>query len=285
MTILSRDEIISLFKSSKLKIDTPNNSHQTAATLPYSKDNPFQQCSLDLHVGEIFIPETQDEELGGMFHPKTDGYVLGTGETLLIRTREKITLPNNVGAICFSPSRLALKGVLITNMGHVDPGYSGYLHFTAINMGKEKYDLRADADIICTMLLFQLTQDTPAYGNEYVKKLNIAGRQAEVSGSVYYSLPRLAGDFVNVKKRARDAAKEEIDATKLWQVRIPLGAAAIVGIFSLLQAYVVKPWDSETQKLNSKIEVLEKRVDYEKRLNSIEKSINEMAINKKNSRQ
>jgi len=146
MNVLSRDEIISLFTSNALKIETPDNFYRAQAALNYSYDNSFQQCSLDLHVGSIYIPESDNGGPGSMTHPKTDDCVLSTGETVLISTREKITLPNNIGAICFSKSSMALKGVLITNMGHVDPGYSGHLHFTAINMGKEKFGLTVKKD-------------------------------------------------------------------------------------------------------------------------------------------
>ena len=135
MNVLSRPEIIALFNSQELKIETSDDYHSTKANLAYSRENPFQHCSLDLRVGAIYIPESKEGDLGSMSHPRTDDYVLGTGGTALIKTKEKITLPSDVGAICFSPSSMALKGVMITNMGHVDPGYSGYLHFTAINMG------------------------------------------------------------------------------------------------------------------------------------------------------
>ena len=270
MNVLSRSEIISLFKQRELKIETANNYYESVCDDVISRDNPFQHCSLDLHVGSIYVPESNSGELGSMSQPRTDGYVLGTGGTVLIKTNEKITLPNNVGAICFSPSSTALKGIMITNMGHVDPGYSGHLHFTAINMGKEPYGIKSSTDILCTIILFRLTGNITPYGQEYMQRLPPNQGALSVSGSVYFSLPRLAKDFVNVEKRAQEAADNIFNNTKLVQIGVPLGAALLVGIFSLIQIFVTKPWETEMQKANIKIDVLEKRLSYENRISEIE---------------
>ncbi|WP_019867906.1 dCTP deaminase [Methylovulum miyakonense] len=270
MNVLSRSEIITLFKSKELKIETTNNHYESVCDNAYSKDSPFQQCSIDLHVGSIYVPELNFDDLGGMSQPRTDGYVLGTGGTVLIKTNEKITLPNNVGAICFSPSSTALKGVMITNMGHVDPGYSGYLHFTVINMGKGPYGIRANIDILCTIILFKLTENAVPYGSEYIKTLPANLGSLSISGSVYFSLPKLSKDFVNVEKRAQDAAEKIFDKTKLYQIGVPLLAALVVSAFSLFQIFFTKPWEVEVQKTNIKIEALEKKLSYEKRIAEME---------------
>jgi deoxycytidine triphosphate deaminase len=150
----------------------------------------------------------------------------------MIRTKEKITLPDNIGGICFSPSRLALKAVLITNMGHVDPGYSGHLHFTAINMGKEPYTFRMN-DTICSMLFFKLSERVQPYGKEYFTTMKSSKEDLHVPSVISNYFPKLARDFVDVEKRAQSVAKEEIDKTKFWQIGVPIITALIIAIESI----------------------------------------------------
>jgi dCTP deaminase len=286
VNILSRREIIALFESRELKIESTDNYYEKSAKLSYSKDNPFQLCSLDLRVGAIYIPESDDDDLGGISQPRTVDHILDTGATVLIETKEKITLPLNVGAICFSPSRMALRGVMITNTGHVDPGYSGHLHFTAINMGKGPYGLKVN-EIVCTMLLFKLSEEVEPYGKEIVEKLSTKHGVVNVSSAVSHSLPELSKDFVNVEKRARDIAEKTIENKKVLQIYVPIVSAALIAAIPLYQTMINKPWESETkkwesetQKSNIRIEVLEKKIDYDKRITDLETQIKQIKTQK-----
>jgi len=276
MNVLSRAEIISIFKTHELKIETPDNYYETAADSVHSRSNPFQACSLDLHVGAIYIPESLNGDLGSMTHPKTDDHVLGTGGTVLISTREKITLPSDVGAICFSPSSMALKGVMITNMGHIDPGYSGNLHFTAINMGNEPYGLKVNYDCVCTVILFRLHESVEQpYGEGHLKQLQTNQGTFDVSGSVYYSLPKLARDFLSVEKRAKEVAEKIFNRTAFYSL---LAAIVIAGV-PIFQIFINKPWETEINKANNKIEALEKKLDYEKRIIELETKLDKIKTN------
>lgn len=64
-------------------------------------------------------------------------------------------MPAKLAGIGFPPTSVSAKGVLMTNPGHVDPGFIGHLQFTLINMGKDRFTL-AQADRIVTLLLFEL---------------------------------------------------------------------------------------------------------------------------------
>ncbi|MBP4043949.1 dCTP deaminase domain-containing protein [Chromobacterium violaceum] len=273
MTFLSREEIIDIFISGNLKIEVNGNPIKNYSHAPYSKTDPFQQCSLDLHVGAIYLPETKDSEKGGIITPLTDEHTLNTGETILIQTKEKITLPINIGAICFAPSRIALKGVIITNMGHVDPGYSGHLHFTAINMGNSAYNVRVGTDIVCTMLLFRINPTAPAYGDEHSETVDTINGQKKIPGAVYYSLPKLARDFANFEKRSEKAAKDEVDKAKVWQYGAPLIGTLVIGILGYIQNIYLNNWKPEVEKLNTRIEQLQQNSKIEKRLQDIENSL------------
>ena len=102
---------------------------------PYSKDSPVQASSIDLRIGNIYLPGEKETDLGGAQNPKQD-YSLKTGETAVITTLETLHLPGDIAAFGFPPSRVSFKGLLMTNPGHVDPGYEGVMRFTVINMPK-----------------------------------------------------------------------------------------------------------------------------------------------------
>jgi deoxycytidine triphosphate deaminase len=272
MNVLARKELIELFKSNTLGIEDPGGVLNTWVDRDYSWDNPFQQCSIDLHVGFIYVPETEPSNIGGAYNPKTDEHVLMTGHTVMIRTKEKITMPNNVGGICFSPSRLSLKAVLVTNMGHVDPGYSGHLHFTAINMGKEPYAFRVN-DIICSMIFFKLSESVLPYGKEHFTTIKNGKQDLHIPVVISNYFPKLARDFVDVEKRAQSIAKEEIDRTKFWQIGVPVIAAVIIAVASLSQLWINKPWEKELTHLGSRIESMEMKVDFERRIKELENEL------------
>src|SRR5216683_926386 len=121
---------------------------------PYSKDSPVQGCSLDLHIGDIYLPGKKEDEIGGTQNPKLD-VELETGATAVVTTKERLHLPGDVAGFGFPPSRVSFRGLLMTNPGHVDPGYEGVMRFTVINMAKEAYHLKR-GDRIVRLLLFRM---------------------------------------------------------------------------------------------------------------------------------
>ena len=78
------------------------------------------------------------------------------GQTAVISTLETIDFPDNIAGIGFPPSHLSIRGLLITNPGHVDPGYKGKMTFTVINMAKDPIALIPEKMEIVTLLLFEL---------------------------------------------------------------------------------------------------------------------------------
>src|SRR5438876_8160439 len=125
---------------------------------PYSKDSPVQASSVDLRIGNIYLPGEKETDLGGAQNPKQE-YCLKTGETAVVTTMEILHLPRNVAAFGYPPSKdVSFKGLLMTNPDHVDPGYDGAMRFTVINMAREPYPLQRGGKIV-TLLLFTLDHD------------------------------------------------------------------------------------------------------------------------------
>jgi deoxycytidine triphosphate deaminase len=227
----------------KTLIDTKANPLLTDFDPPAvwdDKDSPVQPCSLDLHIGAIYQPGVKPGKAGSAGDPKSE-LVLSTGQTAVVATKESIHLPADHAGYGFPPSHVSSRALLMTNPGHVDPGYSGKLQFTVINMGREDYVLRSK-DLIVTLLIFKLGKnvtkdyaarrpqpavDPPAVAPKDGKRGFTTARKlisklaAEVSayfaagdssgGTIsQVDIDRLSPDFVDVQRRATGIAKRTL---------------------------------------------------------------------------
>ena len=138
-------------------IEKTENGLLTGYDVPFdwdSKDSLVQPSSIDLHVGAIFRPGVKPGKPGSAGNPRSS-ISLKTGETAIVETKESINLPADYAALGFPPSSVSSQGLLMTNPGHVDPGYKGTLTFTVINMGREVFKLRPAVPIV-TLFRFEL---------------------------------------------------------------------------------------------------------------------------------
>jgi deoxycytidine triphosphate deaminase len=192
-------------------------------------DDNVRSTSLDLTIGEIFIPGSSEDELGGSDNAKTE-HNLAQGHTAVIKTREWLRMGPRRAAIAFPPAHVSLKGLLMTNPGHVDPGYEGPLHCTVINMGHESYPLSYGGKIM-RALFFELDngdQQNPA------PAALIGPIENPVTTQL---LARLSFDFVDVEKRAKSIAESAI-STATWRATlisalIPIGLALLTFLGTL----------------------------------------------------
>src|SRR6266478_9431305 len=148
--LLSDTEIVKLIDGGHIKNVPPETDH-------YTDKSAVQAGSLDLHIGGIYLPRTAAEESGGENHALTE-YLLAPGQTVLVRTAETLKLPKHVAGLAFPPSSFAVKALLVTNAGHVDPEYSGPLRFTIINMGHQIQKLE-NGFRVGTLVLFGLDRE------------------------------------------------------------------------------------------------------------------------------
>jgi len=235
---------------------------------PYSKDSPVQSSSIDLHIGSIYLPGEKETDPGGANNPRQD-YCLKTGETAVVTTREVLHLPANVAAFGFPPSRVSFKGLLMTNPGHVDPGYQGVMRFTVINMARDSYPLESGGRIV-RLLIFRMDHD--AHRN-WIQR-NPAG--AGLPGNA--DISRLSRDFVDVHERAKKIANEY--GIK-WSAAIT-AAVAVVSI--LLQLFgsgrlfsradiddLKKRQETVEYDLKNRVNVEQKLEDFNSRLKDLER--------------
>lgn len=191
-----------------------------------SSESPVQPCSLDLRIGEIFKPGARPGKPGAAGTPQI-AMELHPGETAVITTREECHLPANLGAIGFPPNSVSSRGVLMTNPGHVDPGYDGKMTFTVINMGQEDYMLVAGEKIV-TLLLFTL--NPPAS-----KDLRTRRETLPETSKVDTLLSVLSADFLNISGRVRVAAATEEQKTRRVALFVPL----LVSVLAIIGSAVV----------------------------------------------
>lgn len=220
----------------------------------YSKDSPVQPASLDLRIGEILIPGKHGEEPGAARHPVKE-YVLKCGQTALVKTLEKIDLPNDMVAVGFPPSTaVSSRGLLMTNPGQVDPGYVGKMHFTVINMAKEPYQLR-ERDPIVSLIFLKLQPHARAGWQE-------RHDGASPQDDLQERLDRLSHDFLDVEKRAADIADAKV-RSMIGLSALVSGLAAFfltfVGIW--LGQYLHPGWVGPIAQLETDVALLQAKQD------------------------
>ncbi len=168
-----------------------------------------QPASIDLQIGNISVP-TEDSSQSPIKTNKD--YTLPPGQTAVVTTRERLKMPLGLAAIGFPPSRVSVQGILMTNPGHVDPGYDGPMHLTVINMGRHSFDLKIGEPIV-TVLFFKLDADvTAGYSTRNPDPLPDP------------NVNKLSRDFVNVEKRAKEIARNAILRAGIWGA---IGAAVL----------------------------------------------------------
>lgn len=193
MKLLTDAELVPLLTAPKpfiLGIPTPHDW--------LSRTSSVQPSSVDLHIGDIFLPEAKARKRGSTDKPSHD-YCLKSGETAVVTTFEDLAFPSNLCAIAFPPSHVSFKGILMTNPGHIDPGYHGKMRFTVINMGRESYSLKTLQPII-TLCVFDL-EGHPK--RDYRQRREGQGALIDVQET----LERLSADFIDVRRRARKEAR------------------------------------------------------------------------------
>lgn len=210
----------------------------------YSKDSPVQPASLDLHVGNITVPEKGNESY--------DSYCLCTGQTIIVTTSEELYLPSNLSGFGFPPDKLSQKGVLMINLGHIDPGWHGKIKFVLINFGKSPFPIEKGG-IVATFIFNELDQNVKKSYSER-RPTSSFPLQPNIEGIV----KTLSSDFLNVDKRAERIAAERSKRSTLIASIISACTAILVTVIGLLFS------NSYMEKIkNLEIEVLKVNKDFD----------------------
>jgi len=161
----------------------------------------IQPCSIDLRIDEILLP-CEGEDVTEASVRRTRLYGLKVGQSVRVVTQERFALPDDIGGLVFAPARLTRRGIVVPDIGHIDPGFDGPLRFTLINMGRDEHSLKA-GDMVATALLFRL--QAPVGRSLRDRK---DGPQPYAEGITDTS--HLSSDFLNIEKRIRTGAASEV---------------------------------------------------------------------------
>ncbi len=207
-------------------------------------------CAVDLTVGQIFVPGTSIKDLGSIDLPRVQ-LMLEQGQTAVIRTLEKLELTTHQSCAVFPASSVSLKGLLMTNPGHVDPGYRGHLHVTVINFGSQPYPLLEGGRLLRALFL----EDE----NDQFADKAYPDRPSPISTELLMGLSR---DFLDVEKRAQRAADKVDTKIKLWSILASVATAAIT---------VLGYWSLAGTKLDERMGKVEALVPIQRQLDDLER--------------
>ncbi len=222
-----------------------------------TRDERIKAASLDLTIGDIYIPGKASGRPGAHDKPRTQ-FSLQQGETAIVRTAESVALPSDIGGIAFPPASLSLTGLLTTNPGHLDPGYEGPLHLTLINMGREAISLKKGGRIV-RVLFYRMSGDA---AEPYV-----ASGASPITEEL---LEGLSHDFLDIKQRAASAASAAVTRSQLFQsYGVPLLAAVLAAAGTYFSSVIVN------NEADDRIDAVASRLDrLEGRLGSLGADVN-----------
>ncbi|NIO21328.1 MAG: dCTP deaminase [Candidatus Aenigmarchaeota archaeon] len=163
--VLSSFAIKELLENRKLVIE-PLDSEQ------------IQPASIDLRISdEILIAKGEEIDFGKepeYERIKANEVVLPPKTHVLVRTRERVELPNDVGGITKLRSSLSRIGLMFNNAGWVDPGFKGTLTLSVFNPNDSPVKIKAGTRFF-QLLLVRLDRESEGYSGKYLGQREITG--------------------------------------------------------------------------------------------------------------
>ncbi|HCP6276733.1 dCTP deaminase [Pseudomonas aeruginosa] len=201
--VFSRHEYFNFLESSALLLnDTDIRAAQLAGDISFGESFSYRQIqssSVDLSAGRIYLPGSVNEaNKAQKFSDLAVGQcTLEAGEAIVIELAEEVRIGNGFGGILMPPNSLAKNGIIMTNPGHIDPGYSGKLTVCLINMGKLAFSIEQNLTV-ATLLLFKLSSTSGGYKGEPGVGVGLT------------QLSKLSTDFANISERSYSYIKKAI---------------------------------------------------------------------------
>ncbi|ASE81957.2 TPA: hypothetical protein U2I11_004658 [Citrobacter koseri] len=211
----------------------------------------IQPSSIDLTVKFIHIPGKKNTKKSHTIEP---------GETVILELNEVFSLSNEISGIVFPKNTLSKNGIIMTNPGHVDPGYKGILTLYLVNMSKENFNLR-EKDAVARLLLFKTS--SPTNGYQGPSPIQVDQSQLE----------RMGKDFAGLDTRIPVAigkvlSKWSVGLFVLVALMLSIVGLAVPVAFTITSSYLdntkdlkqnIKDQEQKIEKLNKEIIILNSR--------------------------
>jgi dCTP deaminase len=260
MSIQSDNEIVGLLEA---KPPILNNFSPPADW--YAKESLAQPASLDLHVGVVFVPPKKEPRIGQQVD-KREEYTLEPGQAIVVDTTESLNFPKDIAAFGFPPTTISNRAILMTNPGHIDPGFKGKLNFTLINMGRESFSVKTGM-VVATLLVIKLA-------NPPTKDFSQRHPSFQQADPTVRELYRLGRDFLDLEQRARRVAGTVVRRNGIG---LTLLTATLTGVLAFGAAWFQS--NGEIAALKVKISALENQAKIESRLQDIETKLGNLSSN------
>ncbi|HEY0071746.1 MAG TPA: hypothetical protein VGE04_17420, partial [Chloroflexia bacterium] len=123
----------------------------------------IRNCGYILRAGKVFHVETgeEDELKTATNQSKKRVWEIGPSEILVMRTREKVKMPNDLCATYAPLFRLSSQGVMLLNASIVEPAYAGYLSCFLVNFSSERISLNPNNPI--AKIIFHKLSTVPTH--------------------------------------------------------------------------------------------------------------------------
>jgi len=211
-----------------------------------------QPSSIDLTVKLIHLPDANKVKRSHKIDP---------GETVILEVNEVFSLSNEISGIVFPKNNLSKNGIIMTNPGHIDPGYKGILTLYLVNMSKQTFILR-ERDAVARLLLFKTSSVTSGYLGGPVTRID------------QEQLNTMGKDFAGLDKRIPVAigkvlAKWSVGLFVMVALMLALVGFAVPVAFTLTSSYLDNSRDlkinidrqkEKIDKQAEKIEELNKQI-------------------------
>lgn len=159
----------------------------------------IQSSSVDLTASQIYVPESikKINQVADISSLAIGQCMIEAGEAIVIELAEDIKIGKGFGGILMPPNALTKNGIIMTNPGHIDPGYSGKLTVCLINMGRYATALEPKS-VVATLLLFSLSSMSDGY------------QRGPGTGANLTQLSKLSKDFANISERSYSNIRKTI---------------------------------------------------------------------------
>jgi dCTP deaminase len=143
----------------------------------------IQPASIDLRISdEILIARGEEIYFGK--EPEyekiqSNELILPPMTHVLVRTMERVELPNDVGGITKLRSSLSRIGVMFNNAGWVDPGFKGTLTLSVFNSNNIPVKIKSGTRFF-QLVLLRLDSESEGYSGRYVNQEDVTGNRANV---------------------------------------------------------------------------------------------------------
>lgn len=141
----------------------------------------IQPASVDLRISnEILIIRGKEIDFGKepeyekiqrneiLLPPKTH---------VLVRTMERVELPNDIGGVTKLRSSASRIGMMFNNAGWVDPGFKGTLTLSVFNPNDSPVKIQKGTRFF-QLVLFRLDEESDGYSGKYANQKEITGSKA-----------------------------------------------------------------------------------------------------------